>query len=91
MPADLRVILDGTEHCVPVPDGSTLLEAAEASGLALPCLCRQGTCGACAVLLIAGHVIMNDCAALSKRDRNAGLILACQAIPHSPQLTISYD
>lgn len=91
MLADLTVIFDGTKHLIPVPSGSTLLEAAEASGLDLPSLCRQGTCGACAVMLIAGHVTMNDCPALSKRDRDSGLILACQAMPDSPQLTISYD
>lgn len=91
MLAELRVILDGTERVISVPDGLTLLEAAEDAGLDLPSLCRRGTCGACAVMLRAGHVTMNDCTALSKRDRESGLILACRAIPETANLTISYD
>ncbi len=91
MLAELTVRLDGVESVVPVPAGQTLLDAAEAAGLELPSICRLGNCGACAVALLAGRVEMADCKGLSRRDREAGMILACQAVPRSEVLIISYD
>jgi hypothetical protein len=43
------------------------------------------------VALLAGRVEMADCKGLSRRDREAGMILACQAVPRSEVLIISYD
>ena len=91
MLAQLTIHLDGIESLIPVADNQTLLDAAAAAGLELPSMCRAGHCSACAVKLIAGRVTMDTCAALSKRDRDSGLILACQAIPETETLTISYD
>jgi 3-ketosteroid 9alpha-monooxygenase subunit B len=91
MLAQLTIHLDGIESLIPVADNQTLLDAAQAAGIELPHICRRGSCSACAVMLIAGRVTMNDCKALSKRDRDSGLILACQAIPETETLTISYD
>ncbi len=79
------------ETVVPVPDGVTLLDAAEAAGLELPSICRRGNCGACAVMLVAGQVHMDECKGLSRRDRESGLILACQAVPETEFVSISYD
>jgi ferredoxin len=89
--ARMTVILDGAETVVPVLAGQNLLEAAEAAGLELPSICRQGQCAACAVMLTSGRVRMPECKGLSKRDRAAGMILACQAEADSDILTISYD
>jgi ferredoxin len=89
--ATLTVVMDGAESVVPVHPGQSLLDAAEDSGLELPAICRQGNCGACAVSLTSGSVRMPDCKGISKRDRAAGLILACQATPSSEKLTINYD
>jgi len=89
--AFLTVVLDGVDSVVPVLAGQSLLDAAEQHGLTLPAICRQGNCGACAVALLAGRVEMADCKGLSRRDREAGMILACQAVPRSEVLIISYD
>jgi ferredoxin len=89
--ATLTVVLDGEDSVVPVLAGQTLLDAAAQCGLDLPSICRQGNCGACAVRLTAGSVRMPDCKGLSRRDRESGLILACQATPSSETLTINYD
>jgi len=89
--ASLTVILDGRDWNIPVAAGETLLDAAECNGIELPYVCRSGTCGACAVKLTAGEVSMAASHALSKRDRDSGMILACQAIPQSALLTINYD
>ncbi len=89
--ANLTIILDGVERVVPVPPGQTLMEAAEFAGIELPAICRQGNCGSCAAFLIEGEVAMPECKGLSRRDRQAGMILACQAMAASDVLTISYD
>jgi 3-ketosteroid 9alpha-monooxygenase subunit B len=89
--ANLTVILDGVERAVPVPPGQTLMEAATAAGIELPSICRQGNCGSCAAVLLQGEVAMPECKGLSLRDRQAGMILACQAMAASDVLTISYD
>ena len=61
----------------------SILEAAEAAGLALPFECRSGICGQCKTRLLAGRVTMEVDEALSDADRSSGLILACQARPLS--------
>ncbi len=91
MRATLTLRFEGQTSLLPVQPGQTVLDAAEEAGIYLPNACRQGTCGACIATLIAGQVRMDHAPVLSKRDRAAGLILACQAIPATPELTISYD
>jgi ferredoxin len=87
----LTVVYDGHAHLLPVQAGEALLAAADRAGVELPSMCREGHCGACAAKLLEGEVEMPDCTALSKRDRAQGMILACQAIPASAMLKISYD
>ncbi|MDE8349388.1 MAG: 2Fe-2S iron-sulfur cluster binding domain-containing protein [Acidocella sp.] len=91
MLANLTVVIDGTISIITVLGGQTLMAAAEANGLDLPNVCRQGSCGACMARLLEGSVEMPDRPVLSKRDRDLGFILACQAVPSSENLTISYD
>jgi ferredoxin-NADP reductase len=54
----------------------TLLEAAEAEGIAIPSACRAGVCQACRTRVASGDV---DCRSdlLAPEDRDAGFILPC--------------
>jgi ferredoxin-NADP reductase len=58
----------------------TLLEAAEAEGIAIPSSCRSGVCQACRTLLSEGDA---DCrsAVLDAGDRAAGFVLPCVTWP----------
>lgn len=58
---------------------TTVLEAAQASGVSIEYDCCAGVCGTCIVKLVSGSVKMDSEAALSRSDREGGLILACQA------------
>lgn len=58
---------------------TTVLEAAEAAGVPIPYECRAGVCGQCKTRLLDGTVALADAEALSKSERAAGWILACQA------------
>lgn len=68
-----------SEKMVPILPDCTLLEIAEANGIAIDNACRTGQCGLCKVTLLSGEVTMACEDALSKEDKQQGLILACQA------------
>jgi ferredoxin-NADP reductase len=65
------------------PDQS-VLEAAEAIGVAIDFSCRVGTCGTCVVPLLQGSVTMEVQDGLSSEDKARGMILACQAKSAGP-------
>jgi ferredoxin-NADP reductase len=57
----------------------SVLEAAEAIGVAIDYECRVGICGRCKVPLRKGHVTMEVEDALAADEKADGIILACQA------------
>ena len=63
----------------PVTADQTVLEAAEALGVAINYDCRAGICGQCKVKRLAGHVVMDAEDALDATDRANDMILSCQA------------
>jgi ferredoxin len=62
-----------------VPEGQTLLEAAVGSGVSIPSVCRQGQCGTCKTMLLAGKVRMTAENGLDPESKARGYILACVA------------
>ena len=67
-----------------VAAGDTILEAGLAAGVPLALSCAMGGCGACAVTLIAGDVVLDEPSCLTAAERGRGVILACVARPTSP-------
>ena len=57
----------------------SVLEAAEAIGVAIDFSCRVGTCGTCVVPLTSGTVTMEVEEGLPPDQKAKGIILACQA------------
>lgn len=90
---DFTVLLDGVETTVPYQPDSTLLDSMLAcTDLEdVPNSCREGHCGSCMGLLKEGEVNMLENRVLSKRDLAAGYVLACQAIPLTEKILLSYD
>ncbi|NDV89115.1 2Fe-2S iron-sulfur cluster binding domain-containing protein [Aurantimonas aggregata] len=66
-----------------VPDGETILSAALAEGIDYPHGCKSGRCGICKSRRASGDVDLLDHSrfALTPAERDAGLILACRAVP----------
>ena len=90
-PATAVVTLDGTTQEVSWPRTAKLLDVLLAKGLDAPFSCREGHCGACAVLVKAGDVEMEVNDVLEQQDLDEGLILACQAHPRSDSVEVTYD
>lgn len=90
-PATAIVELDGQTHTVSWPRNAKLLDVLLDKGLAAPFSCREGHCGACAVVKRSGDVEMDINDVLEPADLEEGLILACQARPRSDSVDVSYD
>jgi 3-ketosteroid 9alpha-monooxygenase subunit B len=90
-PATAIVTLDGEHHEVRWPRNAKLLDVLLDKGLDAPFSCREGHCGACAVLKKSGDVEMEVNDVLEQQDLDEGLILGCQARPKSDSVEVTYD
>jgi 3-ketosteroid 9alpha-monooxygenase subunit B len=90
-PATAIVTLDGERHEVRWPRTAKLLDVLLDKGLDAPFSCREGHCGACAVLKKSGDVEMEVNDVLEQQDLDEGLILGCQAHPRSDSVEVTYD
>lgn len=80
---DVRIV--NIERSIDVTRDQTILSAALEAGIDYPHGCRSGRCGSCKSRLVEGEVRLLDHTrfALSEAEREAGLILACRAVPGS--------
>lgn len=71
-----RVTFSVSGRTATIAPAQTLLDAAEAQGVAIPSSCRSGVCQSCRTRVIDGDV---DCQSdvLDPDDRSAGFILPC--------------
>lgn len=90
-PATAIVTLDGTTHEISWPRNAKLLDVLLDKGLDAPFSCREGHCGACAVVKKSGDVEMAINDVLEPQDLEEGLILGCQACPRSDSVEVTYD
>jgi 3-ketosteroid 9alpha-monooxygenase subunit B len=90
-PATAIVTLDGEKHEIAWPRKAKLLDVLLDKGLDAPFSCREGHCGACAVLTKSGDVEMEINDVLEQSDIDEGLILGCQAKPRSDSVEVTYD
>ena len=90
-PATVVATLDGQTHEFSWPRKAPLLDVLLDKGLDAPFSCREGHCGACAVLCKSGEVEMAVNDVLEPDDLAEGLILACQAHPVSNSVEVTYD
>jgi len=88
--ATLSVTLDGGTTSLAWPAGQRMLDVLIDAGLDAPYSCRQGICGACACQLTGGQVEMAHNEVLEDADLADGYILACQAVPLTPEVSVNY-
>ncbi len=91
-PVKVEVELDGTEHVFDDWSPRTrLLDFLLAKGLDAPYSCREGNCSACACRILEGDVEMAHNEVLDDEDLAEGLRLACQSLPVSDRVRVSYS
>jgi len=90
-PASAVVHLDGQTHTVSWPRDKKLLDVLLDEGIEAPYSCREGHCGACATTLVSGEVDMEINDVLEPDDLAEGLILACQSLPKTDSVEVTYD
>lgn len=69
----------------------TLLDAALKQGLDVPYSCQGGICSSCLCRITEGTAVMKANSILTDSEIEDGLILSCQAIVTSPNISIDYD
>lgn len=85
------VSLDGRSHEVRWGPDTPLLDAMLAAGLDAPYSCREGACSACCCRVVSGEVKMVRNEVLDEQDLAEGYVLACQALPLSERVGITYE
>jgi 3-ketosteroid 9alpha-monooxygenase subunit B len=73
------------------PVGTKLLDLLRDAGIDAPFSCRQGSCSACACRVTGGEVKMLRNEVLDRTDLAEGYVLACQALPVSDAVTVTFD
>lgn len=90
-PASLTVSLDGSTRTLSWPRQRKLLDRLLDEGLDAPYSCREGQCSACACRVVAGEVKMLHNEVLDAEDMADGIVLACQSLPVTDEVSISYE
>lgn len=89
--ATVEVTLDGETTTVAWPVDRHLLDVLLQAGLDAPFSCREGQCSACACKVLEGEISLDRNEVLEQEDLDEGYVLACQSIPRSPELRVTYD
>ena len=86
------VIIDGQSRSFQMPrQGQTLLEAAQDNGIDAPYSCKAGVCSTCIGRVKSGEVEMMQNYALEDYEVERGLVLTCQCLPLSDEITVEYE
>lgn len=85
------ILLNGREHEITVPKGTTILEAAKDENLDPPYACQIGVCTTCRAKLLEGQVEMDEREGLSDSEISQGYILTCQSHPTTPKVKLIYE
>ena len=91
-PVAVEVELDGQSYSFDDWSGKEpLLEFLEGKGIEAPYSCREGQCSACACMVLEGEVKLRHNEVLDADDLADGIRLACQALPASEKLRVTYN
>ncbi|TVT55226.1 ferredoxin--NADP reductase [Amycolatopsis rhizosphaerae] len=89
--SELHVELDGERHSFTWPRQQKLLDFLLDKGLDAPYSCREGQCSACACRIVSGEVKMLNNEILDSEDIAEGIVLACQSLPLTDEVSVTYE
>ncbi|MEU6147697.1 2Fe-2S iron-sulfur cluster-binding protein [Streptomyces sp. NPDC047081] len=78
---EFMIDTDGGAPAFPCSPGQSVLDAANAVGVALPQSCGEGACGTCRVRVLSGAHESDDRGMFSADELARGWRLACQTLP----------
>ncbi|QTN39647.1 ferredoxin--NADP reductase [Cryomorphaceae bacterium] len=85
------VILNGEEHSISIPAGTTVLDAVTDAGLDAPYSCTSGICATCIAKQTEGEFDTSKNISLGQSDIEEGFILTCSTTCSSSTARIDYD
>ena len=88
---ELTVTVDDVSKTVSSKQNVTILDAALNAKLDVPYSCQGGICSSCIARIKTGKATMQTNQILTDSEVEEGLILTCQALPKSDQITVDYD
>ena len=74
-----------------VPKKMTILDAALQKNIDVPYSCQGGVCSSCIAKITTGSATMIQNNILTDSEIDEGLVLTCQAIPQTNEITVDYD
>ncbi|WP_408650115.1 1,2-phenylacetyl-CoA epoxidase subunit PaaE [Jatrophihabitans sp.] len=90
--SQVTVTLSGRTSTIPVSyAGPSILDAVLANRPDAPYACKGGVCGTCRAMVTAGSVSMTRNYALEPEELAAGLVLACQSRPVTPEVSLQFQ
>ncbi len=89
--AKISVTQGGATDVIVLKSGQTVLDGLLEAGKTPPYSCLAGACSTCMAKVTSGGVKMDVCYALDDDEIAEGYVLACQAHPTTPEVSMNFD
>ena len=86
-----KIIYDEETLDLEVPEKMTILDAALQKNIDVPYSCQGGVCSSCIAKITSGSATMIQNNILTDSEVEEGLVLTCQAIPQTKEITVDFD
>ena len=85
------IIYDDETLSIEVPENMTILDAALQKNIDVPYSCQGGVCSSCIAKVSSGSASMLQNNILTDSEIEEGLVLTCQAVPKTQEITVDFD
>jgi ring-1,2-phenylacetyl-CoA epoxidase subunit PaaE len=85
------IIYDDETLSLEVPKNMTILDAALQKNIDVPYSCQGGVCSSCIAKVSSGSASMLQNNILTDSEIEEGLVLTCQAVPKTQEITVDFD
>jgi len=85
------IIYDDETLSLEVPENMTILDAALQKNIDVPYSCQGGVCSSCIAKVSLGSASMLQNNILTDSEIEEGLVLTCQAVPKTQEITVDFD
>ena len=86
-----KITCDYEDFEITIPKNMTILDAALSQKIDVPYSCQGGVCSSCIGKITSGTVKMLENNILTESEIQEGLVLACQTVPTSQDISIDFD